>query len=139
MKYLAPLVIFGLVAALFFGMGSIGEAKPKPNLVTVAGEMKIWNWSINPAKYEYWHAGKEVARVTVTNYSDRAAEFDMGDGRFLLILGHSSLDYSYAVDLKKQTERFTITKVNEGSGIRVQEALVLKIEPKFGKKGGDVR
>jgi len=49
----------------------------------------------------------------------------------VIIPAKTSLSYSYEVNLTGQTERIRITKLTEGqTGMAMQEALVLKIEPR---------
>lgn len=126
------LVMLLMLAAIVGIVGYITEPveAKSAKLTVAAGELKIWSdWSINPCKYEYEHNGKANAKVAVNNLSSKDAKFDMGDGKVITIPAHSSISYTYRILLKGQSERFEITKLNEGTGIRVQEQLILKIQP----------
>jgi hypothetical protein len=95
------------------------------------------DWSIAPCKYTYgyWESSARV-RTTISNLSSKDAEFSLGDGSMAMISASGNLTHSYSVSLKGQTERIRITKLGEAqSGLSIQEALVLKIEPRT--KGGD--
>ena len=141
MKYIMPLCLFAIVAGLFFGLGGIG--KTQPNLeVSYAWDAKneVWtselnywkDWSIAPCKYTYgyWENSARVG-TTILNLSGGDCSFDLGDGNTVMILGKGNLTHYYQVPLKGQTERIRITKLTEvQTGMAVQEALVLKIEPR---------
>ena len=149
MKYLVPLCLFAIVAGLFFGLGGIGKTQPNLAIVyawdaengTWTSELDYWDdWSINPCKitYGYWENSARVG-MTISNLSGEDCSFALGDGSIVVIIpAKTSLSYSYEVNLTGQTERIRITKLaDKQSDISVQEALVLKIEPRT--KGGDTR
>ena len=136
MTYLAPLCLFAIVAGLFFGLGGLGSAQP--NLQVAAGELNVWGgWSISPSKYTYgyWENSARVG-TTILNLSGEDCSFDLGDGSTVMIPANGNLTQSYKMSLKGQTERVRIVKpAGSQGGLSVQEALVLKIEPRT--KGGD--
>ena len=136
MTYLVPLCLFAIVAGLFFGLGGLGSAQP--NLQVAAGELNInGDWSISPCKYTYgyWENSAMVG-TTISNLSGEDCSFDLGDGSTVMIPANGNLTQSYKMSLKGQTERVRIVKpAGSQGGLSVQEALVLKIEPRT--KGGD--
>ena len=144
MKRIIPyLVLITMLASILVpvGIGYTRQASANPNLQVAAGELNIWsNWSINPCKYTY-QVSESNARVStaISNLSDRDMEFDLGDGSIVVIIpAKTSFGYYYEVNLTGQTERIRITKLaDKQSDISVQEALVLKIDPRT--KGGDTR
>jgi archaellum component FlaF (FlaF/FlaG flagellin family) len=137
MKRIIPYITLVLMIASILvpvGIGYTRQASANPNLQVAAGELNIWsNWSINPCKYTY-QVSESNARVstTISNLSDKDMEFDLGDGSTVVIIpAKTSLSYSYEVNLTGQTERIRITKLaDKQSDVSVQEALVLKIEPR---------
>lgn len=133
MKYrdsLIPLLLTLIVVLGIAGISNAIEAKDAKNLQIAAGELKVWqDWSINPCKYEYKHNGMTDIKTTVNNLSSQPAQFSMGDGKIVTVPAYGSLDYTYRILLKGQTERITITRLTIGTGIRLQESLILKIEP----------
>jgi hypothetical protein len=137
-KYLVPLCLFAIVAGLFFGLGGLGSAQP--NLQVAAGELNYWeDWSISPCKYTYgyWENSARVS-TTISNLSGEDCSFALGDGSIFTIPANGNLTQSYKMSLKGQTERVRIVKLaGSQGGLSVQEALVLKIEPRT--KGGDTR
>jgi len=138
-KFIVPLCLFTVVATLFFATGGSGVGIAKPNLTVAAGELSVWeDWSINPCKYNFNHAGKETIAVKVSNKSGEFSYFDMGDGNSIGIEPYSSATYYYSVQLKKDTVKFSITKLVDGQGgISIETRYTLKIESI--KKGGDTR
>ena len=136
-KFIVPLCLFAVVATLFFATGGSGVGTAKPNLIVAAGELSVWeDWSINPCKYNFNHAGKETIPVTVNNKSGEFSYFDMGDGNSIGLEPYSSATYYYKVQLKKDAVKFSIAKLVDGQGgISVETRYTLKIEPIT--KGGD--
>jgi hypothetical protein len=99
------------------------------------------DWSIAPCKYTYgyWENSARVS-TTISNLSGEDCSFALGDGSISMIPANGNITYSYQVPLKGQTERIRITRMvlaNTQGGLGVQEALVLKIEPRT--RGGDTR
>jgi hypothetical protein len=136
MKKIIPyLVLITMIASILVPVG-IGytRSEAKTNLQIAAGELNVWNnWSINPCKYTYQVSESNVrVSTTISNLSDKDMEFDLGDGSAVVILpAKTSFGYYYEVNLTGQTERIRITKlVDKQSDISMQEALVLKIEPR---------
>ena len=136
MKKIIPYLVLILMIASILTPVGVGytRSEAKTNLQIAAGELNVWsNWSINPCKYTY-QVSESNARVstTISNLSDRDMEFDLGDGSAVVILpAKTSLGYYYEVNLTGQTERIRITKLaDKQSDISMQEALVLKIEPR---------
>ena len=136
MKRIIPYITLVLMIASILipvGMGYT-RSEAKTNLQIAAGELNVWsNWSINPCKYTYQVSESNVrVSTTISNLSDRDMEFDLGDGSIVVIIpAKTSLSYSYEVNLTGQTERIRITKLaDKQSDVSVQEALVLKIEPR---------
>jgi len=136
MKRIIPYITLVLMIASILipvGMGYT-RSEAKTNLQIAAGELNVWsNWSINPCKYTYQVSESNVrVSTTISNLSDRDMEFDLGDGSTVVIIpAKTSLSYSYEVNLTGQTERIRITKLaDKQSDVSVQEALVLKIEPR---------
>ena len=136
MTYLVPLCLFAIVAGLFFGLGGLGSAQP--NVVVAEGRpLMASDWSIAPCKYTYgyWENSARVS-TTISNLSGEDCSFVLGDGSIFTIPANGNLTQSYKMSLKGQTERVRIVKpAGSQGGLRVQEALVLKIEPRT--KGGD--
>lgn len=137
-QVVVPLCLFGLFAALFFGMGGVGHAHPlTPNLeIARDTEGNLYeeldlggSFTINPCKYAFWHSGKEVIKTTVNNRGNTAC-FDMGDGNIISIGAGESIEYSYNVKLKKEEVKLYITRLASGAGVVLQEALALRIVPK---------
>ena len=136
MKRIIPYITLVLMIASILipvGMGYT-RSEAKTNLQIAAGELNVWsNWSINPCKYTYQVSESNVrVSTTISNLSDKDMEFDLGDGSTVVIIpAKTSLSYSYEVNLTGQTERIRITKLaDKQSDVSVQEALVLKIEPR---------
>lgn len=138
-QIVVPLCCFGLVAALFFGMGGISNAQP--NLEVAAGEIKQWDdWSINPCKYTYQFYDRLDVETTVNNKIGMEQRFDMGNGDVITIPANSSREYTYhGVRLMGNTVRFYITQIKEGTGLVEIHANILKIVPKSEREGGDSR
>ena len=136
MKRIIPYITLVLMIASILvpvGMGYT-RSEAKTNLQIAAGELNVWsNWSINPCKYTYQVSESNVrVSTTISNLSDRDMEFDLGDGSAVVIIpAKTSLGYYYEINLTGQTERIRITKLaDKQSDVSVQEALVLKIEPR---------
>jgi len=130
--YLVPLCLFAIVAGLFFGLGGLGSAQP--NLQVAAGELNIGgDWSITPCKYTYqWWERQARVSTTVCNWGDKKIEVIMEDGSTIEIPPAGNITCDFQIDwLKGQTERVRIVKpAGSQGGLSVQEALVLKIEPR---------
>jgi hypothetical protein len=118
------------VAALFFGMGDIGNAQP--NLEVAAEEIRQWaDWSINPCKYTYQFYDRLDVETIVNNKAGIEQQFDMGNGDIISVPANSSREYIYhEVRLMGNTVRFYITQLKEGTGLVEIHANVLKVEPK---------
>ena len=136
MRKLVPYITLVLMIVSILLPIGIGYAQP-PNLTVALGELNFWDdWSINPCKYEYKWAYCDTVATTISNLSSKDCSFDLGDGNMVMIPGKGNLTHYYQVPLKGQTERIRITKLTEvQTGMAMQEALVLKIEPRT--KGGD--
>jgi len=133
-KLVVWLVLLLMVSSVLVPVGvGYTKSEAKTNLVVAAGELNMWgDWSINPCKYTY-EQNENNARVSITvnNLSNEDMVFDMEDGRILTVPAFSSREYEYRIRLTGQTERMQIMKVaSRTSGLNVQEALVLKIEPR---------
>lgn len=132
-RILISLCLLVVVASLGSGLGCSTDGLAEvSNLQVAAGELKVWNdWSISPCLYTYERNATEVVKVTVSNLSSASIVFSMGDGKTLTVSANTSKEYKYRVKLVGQTERIRITKLVENqSGLSIQEALVLKIEPR---------
>ncbi len=147
MKRLIPyIVLIAMIVCIALPVG-IGYAKEQ-TVQLVIGKDKYgnlceeldWGYSftINPSKYEFPHAGKAVAKITIRNKGE-TAQLDMGDGTILTIQANSSVAYTYNVKLEKDEVKYTIRKLTSGTGVVFQESLNLRIVPKSDKKGGDLR
>ena len=139
MKKILPYFVLLLIVASVLVPVGIGYTEGEVKLEVTAGEYDIPEFSFraSPAKSFYEVNGIYAFWFTVTNLSERSGMFDINGAQYELVPRITKFYRRF--ELTGQTEKIWITKVNEGNGIRVQEALVLKIEPKFGKKGGDMR
>jgi hypothetical protein len=120
-----------MVASLFFALGGIGNTQPNLQ-VAEARPLKGTGWEIAPCKYSYqWWERPARVSTTISNQSGEDALFKLGDEQVVVIPANGNITYSFQVDwLHGQTERVRITKLVENqSGLSIQEALVLKIEP----------
>jgi hypothetical protein len=121
-----------MVASLFFGLGGIGSTQPNLQ-VSEARPLMMSDWSISPCKYSYqWWERPARVSTTIFNQSDEDALFKLGDEQVVMIPAYGNLTCSYKFNyLHGQTERIRITRIVENrSGLSIQEALVLKIEPR---------
>ena len=131
-QIIVPLCLFAMVASLFFGLGGIGSTQPNLQ-VSEARPLMVSDWSISPCKYTYqWWERPARVSTTISNQSDEDALFKLGDEQVVAIPANGNITYSFQVDwLKGQTERIRIIRIVENqSGLSIQEALVLKIEPR---------
>jgi hypothetical protein len=133
-KLVVWLVLLLMVSSVLVPVGvGYTKSEAKTNLVVAAGELNMWgDWSINPCKYTY-EQNENNARVSITvnNLSNEDMVFDMEDGKILTVPAFSSREYEYRIRLTGQTERVRIVKpAGSQGGLNVQEALVLKIEPR---------
>ncbi len=135
-RIIACIILVLAVASVLVPVG-VGYTQPRLRLEVAAGELSIYDdWSISPCKYEYEGRGQIRACTTIYNRSSKDASFDYGDGDAAIIVAKGNSTHYYNINyLGGQTVRFRITKLIEnGTGIRVEEALILKIVP---KEGGD--
>ncbi len=134
MRKAVPYLVLLLALASILVPVGVGYAKGtvQPALPVELGQLNASSFAINPCKYVYYDWMPDKARVstTICNFSDKDATFNLGDGSMVVIEGNSKIEHKYLANLDGQTQRIYITKLAEGTGIRIQEALVLKIEPR---------
>lgn len=141
MKKIIPDIVLLLMLASVLVPVGVGYAKGEVKLEVVyvwddknqvfTSELDFWSaWSINPCKYIYEGTGLTKVKTTIVNKTGEDAKFDIEGSGIITIPASSSQEYTRWVMLRGQTEKILITKLAEGDGIRVQEALILKIVPK---------
>jgi len=138
-KYLIHLFLLALVIGLFFGLGCGKNVQiptpmptPEPNIQISAGELKVsgYSFTINPCKFTYQEYGTETVNTSIKNLTSSTAKFSVGND-IITVPSNSSVGYEAQLNLVGQTERIRIIKISEGQvGLAIQEALVLKIEPR---------
>jgi len=137
-RILISLCLLIVLTSILSGLGCSAAGKSTTedsNLQATAGELKVsgYSFTINPCLYTYRQNATEVVKTTVSNLSDKDAVFSMGDGKQLTVSAKSSKEYKYRLQLVGEVVRMRITKISSQSattGLAVQEALVLKIEPR---------
>lgn len=116
-------IAFALFILLLIGVTMI--SCKQPNLVPATGELRMFDMSLEPAKYEYSrYSDLETVKVKFTNLANRSYDFDMGDGNTIKLKAGESIDYEYRIKLDGSTIRIPIKKMGSGT---VQSGLILKI------------
>lgn len=136
MKRVMPYIVLCLMIASILAPVGIGYAMDhQPNLVPYGYfSIKEWGFSVSPAKYAYRHNGSEKVTLTIENLTDIDETFLIGDDKMIVYPGMKGT-YTTKVHLEGQTQKITITRVDYSSGLHVNYAFELKIEPE--KKGGE--
>ncbi len=131
----AFIILLLMTASIAIPVGiSCASDTIQPSLPIAVNKQGSESFSISPSKYIYYDWAPSKARVstTICNQTSEDATFDLGDGTTTTIKGNSSLEHKYIVNLDGDIIRVKITKLSEGTGIRLQEQLILKIVPKEG-------
>ena len=138
MRKIIPYIVLILMIASILAPVSIGYASEtiQPGLPIAEARPLIADsqtWSIAPCKYWYYDWMPNEARVgtTISNLSDKEAEFNLGDGNIVSIRGSSSMEHKYIIILNGNIVRIPITKtIIQATGLNIVEQLNLKIVPK---------
>ena len=122
-RLIVPACLWGLVTALVLCAFLFIGAGATPNIQPAAGELRMWDMSLNPCKWSFHEYGNETVQVEFANLADRGYQFDMGDGTTLWLDAGESVQHEYAIYLDSDVVRVPITRLSDGFEMN---ALMLK-------------